>query len=269
MRVASTFSSDDDGEGGSVMAETDGIEEAAAQLLQTATMTAAQIVEHLARDRQQRLHADADRARDATRRLERDTAARGRVDRNADRAQRSLSPPATGRAATAAALAGVPDREAVHARLLLDRARAHPVGVSVSADTTRTPGTSPAGRAAAAQVAVVLAADQARDIAQTAAGHDIHTVEGRGVERPPSRTGVGGMDTTGADRGWDAQERRDAFAASLADVPDRDAVEARLLLDRARAHPASAAAHPAATPATAARAFIATPEVGRAADLGR
>lgn len=51
------------------MAETDGIEEAAAQLLQTATMTAAQIVEHLARDRQQRLHADADRARDATRRL--------------------------------------------------------------------------------------------------------------------------------------------------------------------------------------------------------
>ena len=235
------------------MAETDGIEEAAAQLLQTATMTAAQIVEHLARDRQQQLRADADRARDTARQLERDTAARDRVDRTADRAQRSLSPSGTDRAATAAALAGVPDREAVHARLLLDRARAHPVGVG--AETTRTPATSAARRAAAAQVAVVLAADQARDIA------------GGELSRRTQLTQTEAV--AGADRGWDTQDRRDAFAASLADVPDRDGVEARLLLDRARAHPASAAAHAPAATSTPARTFIASPEVGRAADLGR
>jgi hypothetical protein len=46
------------------MAETDGIEEAAEQLLRTATMTAAQVVEQLARARQQRLRDDASTARD-------------------------------------------------------------------------------------------------------------------------------------------------------------------------------------------------------------
>lgn len=176
------------------MSETDGIEEAAEQLLRTATMTAAQIVEQLARARQQRLRDDASSARDRVR-------VDARVGRDRDRVQRSTA--------------------------MAEEAMTGPV--------------SRAWRTAARSVDQILAADTADSIAEHAA------------RRPPGSS-------------WDIADRHAAFEAELSGIADREAVAARLLLDRARAHPPTAVAAPAAGPN---RPFLQAPGTPPSMDVGR
>lgn len=194
------------------MAETDGLEEAAAELLRTATMAGAQLVEHLARARQQQLLDQTTPTRAITRDVTVAGRERERVDRAITRAERTLTPDAAAR------------------------------------------------RTAAQQVDRVLAADRADACSREA--------------QPAPEAGVGWDHTSPTGPGpaasvaWDSPVRRDRFTATLSAVDDPEAVEARLLLDRARAHPASAApAEPAASPA--ARALVAPLTADRAADLGR
>jgi hypothetical protein len=189
------------------MAETDGIEEAAEQLLRTATMTAAQVVEQLARARQQRLRDDASTARD-----------RAKADLYVRR-----------------------DREGV--LRAVERAEG-------------TVGSTDSGRAGGWGVDQVLVADQSLAAAERASFDRYQTDERREqnrTERPAA---------------WDDAGRRTAFATDLDSVADREAVNARLLLERARAHPASASSEPWLT-APAPRPFVQAAAVDPGVEAGR
>lgn len=189
------------------MAETDDIEEAAEQLLRTATMTAAQVVEQLARARQQRLRDDASNARD-----------RAKADVYVGR-----------------------DREGV--LRAVERAEA-------------TVGSTNSGRAGGRGVDQVLAADQSLATAERESFDRYETDERR--ER----------DRTERPAAWDDAGRRTAFRIDLDSVADREAVNARLLLERARAHPASADSEPRFT-APAPRPFVQAAAVDPVVDVGR
>lgn len=219
------------------MAETDGIEEAAAEVLRTAVMAGAQLAEHVARARQQQSADRAAQARDATRDLEAAGRTRGPVEGVLTRAVDRLSGS---------------DHDA-------DRRVVRPVAREAAGPAEPEMVDTVRRVAAAREVDRVLAADRVPPVAPAvpapaavAESVDAPVLVDRGATDPAVVTAAGSM--------------RDP--AGWASGPTGDAAEAWALLDRARAHPASAAtAEPPTLPGP--KGWVAAAHLNGGRDLGR
>ncbi len=214
------------------MSETDGISEALGQEVRAVVMVATQIAEQVARQaefRAQTLEREAAVAAQrlgARRAAERDTARAGVVPTREPRWWDTAQLAAAARAyATADTWAPHDPQLAADAAHIAERIEAR-FGVG-------------------ARSAVVAAAHAGRDTAVAT-----NSADTEGGQRAAAETRYAAVISTDAhaaragamsDGEWDTPTRRAAFAASLRDVPDLEAVDARIRLDRARANPASAA----------------------------
>jgi hypothetical protein len=214
------------------MSETDGIGEALGQQMRAVVMVAAQIAEQVARQAELRAQTLEREAAVAAQRL----GARRAAER--DTARTEVAPTREPRWWDTATLDA-----AARAYATADAwARQDP---QLAADTTRIAEQIEFRFGAEARTAVVTAAHTGR-----AAEVAIEPTDMKAEKRAAAETGFAAIVSNdaraaraeaGPDGQWDTPARRAAFAASLRDVPDPEAVDARLRLDRARAHPANAA----------------------------
>jgi len=239
------------------MSETDGIGEALGQQMRAVVMVAAQIAEQVARQAELRAQTLEREAAVAAQRL----GARRAAERDTARAE--IAPTRDPRWWDTAQLDA-----AARAYATADTWAPH--DPQLAADAAHIAERIDARFGVGARTAVAAAAHTGRDTAVAT-----NSADTEGGQRAAAETQLTAIVTTDAgaaraelgQRGeWDTPTRRAAFAASLRDVPDLEAVDARIRLDRARAHPAGAAVtHPAAM----------TPRPGRSAngghppDLGR
>ena len=212
------------------MSETDGLGEALDQELRAAVMVAAQVAEYTAR-----------RAETRTRAAERDATAatahaqtRRAAERDLARAQ--VAPTRDPRWWDTARLeAAAQAYAAAHAWAEHDH--------QLAADTTRIAERIEARYGADARAAVETAARTGRSTGDLADDVDQPGRRGAGAEQ--QYAAITAHDTRApagvAASGWDTTQRRAAFADTLRDIPDLEAVDTRLRLDRARSHPAKAA----------------------------
>ncbi len=239
------------------MSESDGISEAISQEVRAVVMTAAQIAEQVAR-----------RAETRARTLEREAtvtaqqlSARRAAERDTARAE--VAPTRDPRWWDTAQLDA-----AARAYATADTWARH--DPQLAADTTRIAEHIERRFGAEARTAVVTAAHTGR--AAAVATDSTDTATGKRAAADTRFAAIVSTDArdaragAGHDGEWDSPARRAAFTASLRDVPDPEGVNARLRLDRARAHPPQAAVVHAPT---------AGPRPGRAAggprqtELGR
>lgn len=215
------------------MSESDGISEAIGQEVRAVVMVAAQIAEQVARQAETRARDLEHEATVAAQRLN----ARRAAERDTARAEIApIRDPRWWDTATLDAAArayATPDTWAPH-------------DPQLAADTARIAELIERRFGAEARTAVVSAAQTGRgapvatESADTTTGKRA-TAESRfgaivSTDARDARAGAG------HDGEWDSPARRAAFAVSLRDVPDPEGVDARIRLDRARAHPPFAAA---------------------------
>lgn len=209
------------------MSETDGISEALDSELRAVVMAAAQVAEHAAR-----------RAETRTRDLERQATAA---------AQQLNARRAAERDTARAAVAPTRDPRWWDTAHLDAAARAYATAHAWADHDPQLAG-DPARIADRIQDRF---GTEARDAVETAAGTGRPTPDQaglvsqagprRGLSAEEQDAAITAHDAAAARSGWDTPERRAAFADSLREVPDPEAVDARVRLDRARAHRASAA----------------------------
>lgn len=215
------------------MSESDGIGEALGQQMRAVVMVAAQIAEQVARHAETRAQTLEREAAVAAQRLD----ARWAAERDTARAE--IAPTRDPRWWDTAQLDA-----AARAYATADTwARQDP---QLAADTTRIAEHIELRFGAEARTAVITAAHTGRAAAVAMETTDL-TAEHRATAETQFVAIVGddaraARAEAGVDGQWDTPARRAAFAASLQDVPDPEAVDARIRLDRARAHPANAAA---------------------------
>ncbi len=215
------------------MSESDGISEAIGQEVRAVVMTAAQIAEQVAR-----------RAETRARNLEREATVA---------AQRLSARRAAERDTARAEIAPTRDPRWWDTAQLDAAARAYatadtwaPHDPQLAADTTRIAEHIEHRFGAEARTAVVTAVHTGR--AAAVATENTDTTTGKRAAAGTRFAAIVNSDARDAraaawlDDGWDTPNRRAAFATSLRDVPDLEGVDARIRLDRARAHPPSAAA---------------------------
>lgn len=223
------------------MSESDGISEAIGQEVRAVVMTAAQIAEQVALRAETRARNLEREATVAAQRL----SARRAAERDTARAE--VAPTRDPRWWDTAQLDA-----AARAYATADTWARH--DPQLAADTTRIAEHIERRFGADTRTAVVTAAHAGR--AAAVATENTDTTTGKRAAAETRFAAIVSTDAraarvgAGLDGEWDTPARRAAFAASLRDVPDVEAVDARIRLDRARAQPASAAATGESTVAT-------------------
>lgn len=219
------------------MSESDGVSEAIGQEVRAVVMAAAQIAEQVARRAETRARTLEREAAVAAQRL----STRRAAERDTARAE--VTPTRDPRWWDTAQLDA-----AARAYATADTWARH--DPQLAAEATRIAEQIERRFGSEARTAVVTAAHTGRDTAEGKPKRADRTATQRvgaktqlaAVALHDARASRVGKDTAGSS--WDTKPRRDTFAASLGDIPDLEAVDARIRLDRARAQPATAAVRP-------------------------